>query len=518
MFQQARRAAGFSTAVFGFAVLAGCASDHARQALPTDAGTGEVPPDETGGQGLFTNCVDGRPVVFGSSMESGGVSPDIPDTVVRSMSPPPALSGGTLLALADGKTVALSDPERDRIYVVDLTAGTVLTVALQPGDEPGRLAEDGSSRVHVVLRRGGAIAAIDPATGTLTSRRAVCSAPRGIAYQRGSDRLHVACAGGELVSLPAGGGPATRTLKLERDLRDVVVRSDGALLVSTFRKAEVLVVGSDGKLSTRLDPGSGRLATPHRGPLLRTPSVAWRMVPVDPASGSVLLLHQTGVADIVDLAPGGYAGSRDCGGIVQPGLSVLAPGAPTPVVASGLGALSLAIDVALSPDHQKVALAVAGNSPRQGPTLLETGLDDALPAVPVACASPANDIENPPPGQVVAVGYAPTGVLFAPDARAGGAVAFRHRARRSRSPPIRGPTPGTPCSTPTPAAVSPAPPAIPKGAKMAASGASSAWALDERNLCAGASGPRRPSIGTAARSTSPSFSTTCSAAAWPARC
>ena len=105
MFQQARRAAGFSTAVFGFAVLAGCASDHARQAAPTDAGTGEVPPDETGGQGLFTNCVDGRPVVFGSSMESGGVSPDIPDTVVRSVAPPPALSGGTLLALADGKTL-----------------------------------------------------------------------------------------------------------------------------------------------------------------------------------------------------------------------------------------------------------------------------------------------------------------------------------------------------------------------------------------------------------------------------
>ena len=37
----------------------------------------------------------------------------------------------------------------------------------------------------------------------------------------------------------------------------------------------------------------------------------------------------------------------------------------------------------------------------------------AMPSVPVACASPANDLANPPPGQVVAVGYAPTGVLFA---------------------------------------------------------------------------------------------------------
>ena len=413
MFQQARRAGGLSAAVFGFAILAGCASDPARTRPQADAGTGEMPPDETGGQGLFTRCVDGAPVVFGSSMETGGISPDIPDPVVRSTSPPPALSGGTLLALADGTMVALSDPERDRIYIVDLTAGTVLTVALPPGDEPGRLAEDASSRVHVVLRRGGAVATLDPATGTLTSRRDVCTAPRGIAYQQGTDELHVACAGGELVSLPAGGGAATRTLKLERDLRDVVVRSDGALLVSTFRKAEVLVLGTDGKLSTRLAPGSGRLAAPLRGPLLRTPSVAWRMVPFDSSAGSVLLLHQTGVADVVDLAPGGYAGSRDCGGIVQPGLSILAPGAPTPAVASGLGALSLAIDVALSPDHQKVALAVAGNSARQGPTLIETGLDSALPPVPVACGSPANDLENPPPGQVVAVGYGPTGVLFA---------------------------------------------------------------------------------------------------------
>ena len=153
-----------------------------------------------------------------------------------------------------------------RLYVVDLNAGRVLTVALQPGDEPGRLVQDASSRVHVVLRRGGAVVAIDPATGTVKSRRAVCAAPRGIAYEGGTDRLHVACASGELVSLPAGGGAATRTLKLERDLRDVVVRPDGALLVSTFRKAEVLVLGADGKLSARLVPGSGRVPTPPRGP------------------------------------------------------------------------------------------------------------------------------------------------------------------------------------------------------------------------------------------------------------
>ena len=98
---------------------------------------------------------------------------------------------------------------------------------LQPGDEPGRVVEDGAGRVDVVLRRGGAVATIDPKSATVAARRAVCSAPRGIAYQAATDQLteqlQVACAGGELVALPAAGGAATRTVMLDRDLRDVVV-------------------------------------------------------------------------------------------------------------------------------------------------------------------------------------------------------------------------------------------------------------------------------------------------------
>src|SRR6185437_12383151 len=99
-------------------------------------------------------------------------------------------------------------------------------------------------------RRGGAIADIDIASGTLIARRDVCPAPRGIAYDVASDTLHVACTDGQLVSLPAAGGAPTRTLHLDTDLRDVVVQND-VLLVSRFRSAELLHVAQDGSITAR---------------------------------------------------------------------------------------------------------------------------------------------------------------------------------------------------------------------------------------------------------------------------
>src|SRR5438067_3205982 len=166
---------------------------------------------------------------------------------VTSPTPPPPLIGGTLLVLQSGVAIA-ADPDRDRVYAVDVAAQTKLAdIALQPGDQPGRLAEDAAGRIHVVLRGGGAVATIDPKTWTAT-RQAVCAAPRGIAYETATDLVHVACAGGELVSLPAAGGAAVRTLQLDRDLRDVVIAS-GELLVTRFRTADVLAVDASGNVA-----------------------------------------------------------------------------------------------------------------------------------------------------------------------------------------------------------------------------------------------------------------------------
>lgn len=98
------------------------------------------------------------------------------------------ISGGTLIALQDGNTAVAADPDRDAVYVVDQsTAAVTHTVALQTGDEPGRLVEDGAGRVHVVLRGGGALATIDPGTGALVARRNVCPAPRGLAWYASRD-------------------------------------------------------------------------------------------------------------------------------------------------------------------------------------------------------------------------------------------------------------------------------------------------------------------------------------------
>ena len=134
---------------------------------------------------------------------------------IKATVPPPAISGGTLRILPDGHTAVAADPDRDQVYVVDLTKRVVTaTFKLSPGDEPGRVVIDGVGRAHVALRRGGALVSFDPRlapSGQTLLRREVCAAPRGLAYDKGMDLVHVACSDGQLVSLPAAGGAAVRT-------------------------------------------------------------------------------------------------------------------------------------------------------------------------------------------------------------------------------------------------------------------------------------------------------------------
>ena len=179
---------------------------------------------------------------------------------------PPAISGGTLRILAGGQTAVAADPDRDNVYIVDLTTKLVrATIALNPGDEPGRVVADAAGRAHVALRHGGALVSIDTVAGVLLQRRDVCAAPRGMAYDAATDLVHVACAGGELVSLPAAGGNAVRTVTLAGDLRDVAV--DGPRLrVSRFLSAELLTVESDGTVSGVVNPGSFRAVARARRP------------------------------------------------------------------------------------------------------------------------------------------------------------------------------------------------------------------------------------------------------------
>ena len=112
-------------------------------------------------------------------MGRGILFPPNPGAMVTLASAPPAVSGGTLRVLSDGQTAVAADPDRDRVYVVDLTARAVsATVPLEAGDEPGRVIEDAAGRVHVALRRGGAVVTFDPRQPVVTRRAGLRVAAR----------------------------------------------------------------------------------------------------------------------------------------------------------------------------------------------------------------------------------------------------------------------------------------------------------------------------------------------------
>jgi mono/diheme cytochrome c family protein len=287
------------------------------------------------------------------------------------------ITGGTLSLLADGVTAIAADPERDQVSIVDLSSLTVRTVIpLEAGDEPGRSVEDADKRVHLSLRGGGALVTIDPVGGTILERRAVCKAPRGLVFDPSSKLLHVACTEGKLVSLPAAGGAAVRSVTLEPDLRDVILRGT-ELWVSTFKSARLLrVSANDGTLHDRvvIPQSRGLLNQPsvvseEFGPssgslkdVAVDPAVAWRTV--GSPSGGAVIVHQHAVADEIEIPAPSTSGSAyggggfDCSGIVKNAVTTVAPDGTT--VSASIAGVPLPVDVAVSPDQQWVAVAHAG--------------------------------------------------------------------------------------------------------------------------------------------------------------
>jgi mono/diheme cytochrome c family protein len=268
------------------------------------------------------------------------------------------ISGGTLTIAKDGTTAVAADPDRDRVWLVHLDTESVTEVILQQGDEPGRSAVDGNGRVHVALRRGGAVVSIDLATGQLLARQPVCPAPRGIAYDATLDRVHVACETGELVTLFPEGG-VERTLSLARDLRDVMVDGD-RLLVTRFRSAELFVVDASGGASKSVLP---------QVEAERTPSIAWRsrLMP----DGGVVMLYQTGRVAPVSVETGGYGAPVfdpcQSGSIVDERIGRVDPDRDPDLLEPGVGALPLPAlagpsDFAISPSGQEIAIVATGNS------------------------------------------------------------------------------------------------------------------------------------------------------------
>lgn len=304
------------------------------------------------------------PIAPGIGGGSSGTGSSVPGTPVSAERAPPPISGGTLLILADGVTALVADPDRDAVYFADLQGERLLaTIPLEQGDEPGRAVEDAKGMVHVVLRGGGAVATLDGRARTLAQRRSVCPAPRGIAHDRQADLLHVACAGGELVTMAAAAGEPTRRLLLERDLRDVAVSGD-RLYVSRFRSAEVLVLSAaDGTvIERRRPPGSKAASRPmmtSEGLNLPAASVgvAWRMRTL--ADGRIAMVHQEASNQELGTENGGYAGGPCKTAMGASITHVDAAGGPT--TSGQIMFAVLPVDFAYSADGKHLAVVQAGN-------------------------------------------------------------------------------------------------------------------------------------------------------------
>lgn len=277
--------------------------------------------------------------------------------------PPPIglpISGGTLLTTRDGRYAVASDPARDQIVVVDIVEHELVrAVALQPGDEPGRLIEDDVGRIHVALRNGGALVTLADPLAEEVVRRPICAAPRGVAWDAVGDLVHVACATGELVTLPAGGGDALRTLTLERDLRDVVMVNN-TLLVTRFRSAEGLWVANDGTITRRDVPASTTLTDTFPGSpeTNAVPAVAWRTISL--RGNRALMVHQRSSRGMLSTQPGGYGGGN-CNGVIEATATIFDPAAPIPGEGRPFPFASLPVDVAVSPIDDVVAVVMAGD-------------------------------------------------------------------------------------------------------------------------------------------------------------
>jgi len=306
---------------------------------------------------------------------------------VEARTRPRPITGGTLTVTSDGLAVA-ADPDRDVVYVVDVAQRQLLhTIALAPGDEPGRVIEGSGGLVHVALRGSGAIATLDRLAGTVVGRHTACTEPRGIAYVETDETLHVACAGGSLVKLSATTGAEISRTFVEPDLRDVIVL-DGVVHVSTFRDPALLRVTDDPLLRS----GTERRSI-AAGDLRGQPHVAWRTL-VTPG-GQAAMLHQLASTDSVpidvdrdelrfsDGLPygGEVGGGVECGaGLTTTAMTLFADGRTTKTLP--LRESALTVDAALHPDSEMVVFAIPGAEPGE-PTAGAASLDEHCALEPI---------------------------------------------------------------------------------------------------------------------------------------
>jgi hypothetical protein len=355
----------------------------------------------------------GTSMAAGGSVGLGGgaafAQPSLPGAVFTSSKLQAPISGGTLLISKDGGTAVVAEPDRDRVYVIDV-GGVELKhdIALPAGSEPGRSVEDASGHVHLVLRGSGKLVSLDITSGKILATRDVCRYPRGVAVSDADRQLHVACAEGQLVTLSTDVSETepVRSLMLDRDLRDVVPAKDG-LWVSRFRSAEILRLNAAGEITRRV-----MLPTAAVTSGLSVPSVAWRMIAS--GNGGVMVVHQRAFAGEVIPSPGGYGGPGGPGdGIVQTAVSTVDDDNPPRSTSVALSA-PLPVDLAESSTGQLLIGTAALEHPlspvfpERTPLLTKDtlGFSEAPIISGFAFSEPSAFMSSLPSTQIVAVGFA----------------------------------------------------------------------------------------------------------------
>jgi DNA-binding beta-propeller fold protein YncE/mono/diheme cytochrome c family protein len=353
-----------------------------------------------------------------SGGNTGFLTPtNLPQTPVVASRPPPALSGGTLNISPDGKIAVAADPDRDKVYVVDLASRLSRTIQLTRGAEPGRVAFDASGRAHVALRSGGTLAQIDTATATVLRQTPVCEFPRGVAYNAASDAILVACASGDLVTLAAADHVERARAFIELDLRDVVVTKGQQTLVTTFRTAEMIEVDANGKVVRRAFPATGTQERFAFDPLscqqqaqkfTMLPRIAWRTLLR--ADGTALMLHQRAQEEEVKVGtPGGYGGGGSCTTVTGTTIDTVALDGSAQAGATITA--TTAVDFAVSPSEQWVAVASAGAYLNGRGTVQFYPLSTVVNTVPPgSCSGPSQELGSGT--QATALAFDPSGRLI----------------------------------------------------------------------------------------------------------
>jgi hypothetical protein len=387
--------------------LAGCNEDHNFVTDPLeDSSAGEESPipsyDFGGGAPVDPEDLDDRP------------------TVVANPPPPPVL-GGAITVHSDGRTVFVSDPDRDLVHIVDLVERRELVAVEFPrGAIPWRAVEDPAGRVHVALRGRGQIATFD-AGASSPSIADVCPTPRGLAVGPDATTLVVACAGGELVELSLDDRRILRSVDVAPDLRDVIIEPDGEVHVTRFRRADVLTLDASYRV---IDERPMHSWPAFASSAAMKPSTAWRAVAYP--GGGWLVAHQAASdAEIESFAgessPPPYYGGSQCGELVQSTLSLWTPAAGL-VTIGALRDIALPVDVAVTDDGRHAVVVGAVSCPPPVPPdpddpapivctnaqIVDVGLFDAQEADGGCADAEAFDRDvTSPEAQMIAVAHAP---------------------------------------------------------------------------------------------------------------